>query len=124
MAKRIIKIKTGCCGDCPFYNFKKHKCTKGAKEEGEAQDHFYLDCPLDWEEEQKEKDNNGWIACSERLPEKYGDYLCCDNYGNYIIGYPTKRVAYDEYYVETECEIMEDCIAWQPLPKAYREVEE
>ena len=65
--------------------------------------------------------DDGWIPCSERLPEKYGEYLCCDNYSNYIIGYPTKRVAYDEYYVETECEIMEDCIAWMPLPEPYKE---
>ena len=64
---------------------------------------------------------DGWILCSERLPEEYGEYLCCDNYSNYIIGYPTKRVAYDEYYVETECEIMEDCIAWQPLPEPYKQ---
>lgn len=36
-----------CCGDCVYYNFKKHKCTIGAKVEGTAQDHFYADCPLD-----------------------------------------------------------------------------
>ena len=67
--------------------------------------------------------NNGWIPCSERLPETYGDYLCCDNYGEYIIGFPNKRDSNDddyvEYYVETEHEIMNDCIAWQPLPDPY-----
>lgn len=64
--------------------------------------------------------NNDWIPCSERLPEKYGEYLCCDKYGEYIIGYPTARVSSDDYYVETEHEIMNNCIAWQPLPKPYR----
>ena len=34
-----------CCGDCGYYNWKKHKCTR-AKDEGAAQDHFYADCPL------------------------------------------------------------------------------
>ena len=57
----------------------------------------------------------GWIPCSERLPEEYGEYLCCDKYGEYIIGYPTARVSSDDYYVETEYEIMNDCIAWQPI---------
>jgi len=65
--------------------------------------------------------NNGWIPCSERLPEKYGEYLCCDEYGEYIIGYPTARVSSDDYYVETEHEIMNNCIAWQPLPDPYIE---
>ena len=65
--------------------------------------------------------NNGWIPCSERLPEEYGEYLCCDKYGEYIIGYPTARVSSDDYYVETEYEIMNDCIAWQPLPTPYKE---
>ena len=36
-----------CCGDCVYYSMKKHKCTRGAKDEGKAQDHFYADCPLD-----------------------------------------------------------------------------
>lgn len=46
MGNRIIEIEIGCCGDCPFYKWKKHKCSKGAVDEGEAQDHFYVDCPL------------------------------------------------------------------------------
>lgn len=36
-----------CCGDCVYYNTKKHYCTRGAKDEGKAQDHFYADCPLE-----------------------------------------------------------------------------
>lgn len=34
-----------CCGDCGYYNWKKHKCTR-AVDKGAAQDHFYADCPL------------------------------------------------------------------------------
>ncbi len=62
-----------------------------------------------------------WILCGERLPEKYGEYLCCDKYGEFIIGYPTERVSEESFYVETEHEIMNDCIAWMPLPQPYKE---
>ena len=34
-----------CCGDCGYYNWKKHKCTR-ATDEGDAQSSFYADCPL------------------------------------------------------------------------------
>lgn len=50
MVKRIIEIECSCCGDCPYYNWKKHKCGKGATE-GVAADPFYSDCPLNWREE-------------------------------------------------------------------------
>lgn len=64
-----------------------------------------------------------WIPCSERLPDEYGEFLCCDKYGEYIIGYPVARVSSDDFYVETEHEIMNACIAWQPLPAPYKEGE-
>ena len=50
MAKRIIEIECSCCGDCPYYNWKKHRCGKGATE-GAAADPFYSDCPLIWRED-------------------------------------------------------------------------
>ncbi len=34
-----------CCGECAYYNMKKHKCTGGAKDPGNAEDSFYADCP-------------------------------------------------------------------------------
>lgn len=36
-----------CCAECAGYNMKKHKCTYGAKDPGNALDSFYADCPLD-----------------------------------------------------------------------------
>lgn len=39
-------VKIYCCGDCIHYNWKKHKCNRGAKEEGKPTDHFYRDCPM------------------------------------------------------------------------------
>lgn len=47
---RIIEIEIGCCGECIYYNLKKHKCTMGATDEGSAYDKFYKDCPLKWRE--------------------------------------------------------------------------
>ena len=41
-----------CCGDCGYYNWKKHRCTR-ASDEGAAQDRFYKDCPLPDVEEVK-----------------------------------------------------------------------
>lgn len=48
------------CGDCGFYNWKKHKCSRGATKEGTATDKFYKDCPLPGGEETEEKEaDNG-----------------------------------------------------------------
>lgn len=35
------------CAECAYYSMKKHKCTRGAKDEGEPTARFYADCPLD-----------------------------------------------------------------------------
>lgn len=47
---RIIEIEINCCGDCPYYNYKKHRCDNGATDEGNATDAFYADCPLSFRE--------------------------------------------------------------------------
>ena len=39
-------VKIYCCGDCVYYNWKKHKCNRGATEEGKPTDNFYRDCPI------------------------------------------------------------------------------
>ena len=56
---RVIEIKIGCCGECPFYSMKKHKCQRGAADDGEARDRFYRDCPLPWREFSENEDTNG-----------------------------------------------------------------
>lgn len=33
-----------CCGDCGYYDWKKHKCKRSHNKEENAQDHFYDDC--------------------------------------------------------------------------------
>ena len=44
MAKQMKGITI--CGDCVYYNMKKHRCTRGCTDEGDARAHFYVDCPL------------------------------------------------------------------------------
>lgn len=56
---RIIEIEIGCCGECPYYSMKKHKCQRGATDEREARDHFYRDCPLSWREPPENVDTDG-----------------------------------------------------------------
>lgn len=63
-----------------------------------------------------------WILCSKRLPEKYSDVLCCDIYGEYIIGVPCEdEESNTRFSVENDDTYMIDCIAWMPLPKPYAE---
>lgn len=39
-------VKIYCCGDCIYYDMKKHRCRLGAHEEGKPTDRFYRDCPM------------------------------------------------------------------------------
>lgn len=64
---------------------------------------------------------NGWIPCSERLPEEYGFVLC----------YGKNREGENKYEVSTYaheihcwmCSRIADVIAWKPLPAPYTEGE-
>ena len=58
--------------------------------------------------------NDGWIPCSERLPEEY-TVLCCDKYGEMIVGHPYfDEVSDTNYSAESDNEMMYNCVAWQP----------
>ena len=35
-----------CCGDCGYYNWKKHKCTRCESKDPNPRAHFFADCPL------------------------------------------------------------------------------
>ena len=70
--------------------------------------------------QEAEKYNNGWIPCSDRLPEEY-TVLCCDKYGEMIIGHPYfDEVSDTNYSAESDNEMMYNCVAWQPLPEPYK----
>lgn len=64
--------------------------------------------------------NDGWIPCSERLPEEYGEYLVCNKYEVYGLGFP-KKDNYGNVYVETDSEIITEVVAWMPLPEPYEQ---
>ena len=70
--------------------------------------------------QEAEQYNNGWISCSEQLPEKYS-VLCCDKYGEMIVGHPYfDEVSDTNYSSESDNEMMYNCVAWQPLPSPYQ----
>lgn len=82
----------------------------------------------------KEEHNDGWIPCSEKLPENDDDVLCWYEYRimqgthegemnqKFEIGY------YNKYFKRWGGEVSSgrDCkvIAWRPLPEPYKEDEE
>ena len=72
-------------------------------------------------QEVAEEYNVGWIPCSERLPEEY-TVLCCDKYGEMIVGHPYfDEVSDTNYSAESDNEMMYNCVAWQPLPEPFKE---
>ena len=72
-------------------------------------------------QEVAEEYNGDWIPCSERLPEEY-TVLCCDIYGEMIVGHPYfDEVSDTNYSAESDNEMMYNCVAWRPLPEPFKE---
>ena len=70
-----------------------------------------------------EEYSNGWIPCSEQLPEEYGDYLIwwTDITGNQyyeITEYEPNNVRIGD--IPQAVEGKYNVIAWQPLPEPYQ----
>jgi hypothetical protein len=66
---------------------------------------------------------NQWIPCSEKLPKT--EVLCCDKYGEMIIGYVYEDNTSDTgCSAESETQCMYNCVAWHPLPEPWKEEEE
>ena len=42
-------VKIYCCGDCVYYDWKRHKCKRGAKVDDGSR--FFRDCPMGIHEE-------------------------------------------------------------------------
>ena len=113
-----------------------NKAIEIVKKESEKQYHGHFGCNTNGEHERCDgcgltncksrnkiwfgvsDDNNGWIPCSERLPE-YGEVVMCSctNSGITISCIthkgvkPSKSVRFGQHSV----------IAWQPLPKPFKE---
>lgn len=132
---KVLKGIT-CCGDCIHYNWKKHKCNLGCKDEGLATDHFYKDCPLP-----KAQPVNQWIPCSERLPIEELEKERSERGENaiYPVMVTAKVFSYEEnekiirvkeafymehegrlFFSDTYCNEVE-VVAWMPLPEPYKE---
>lgn len=74
-------------------------------------------------QEVAEEYNNGWIPCSERLPEESGEYLVTSK----IYFVPDHVDEIDNYvgvkisHYSTRCGWLDDeVMAWQPLPELYK----
>jgi len=64
-----------------------------------------------------------WIPCSERLPDKIGDYIVSDIYGQVFsstLGYVLKEKCFG--YENDDRDFVKDdtVVAWMELPEPYR----
>ena len=77
----------------------------------------YLTKAINIVNELAEEYNNGWIPCSERLPEKDVYVLCQGNHSIFIacIDSLDNKWRDDHYHTRTTIK------AWQPLPPVYKE---
>lgn len=77
---------------------------------------------IDIVKEEAKAYNNGWIPCSERLPEKDGYYLVT-LYSNYYKQYEVDALSYNKKYGEwndsEDRNYADEVIAWQPLPAPF-----
>ena len=67
------------------------------------------------------KDGPQWIPCSERLPEKDGEYLAQrsgDLWVNMCVAYFNHHGG--NYWVDNDGFILRGICAWMPLPKPYK----
>ena len=83
---------------------------------------------------EQESKTGRWIPCSERLPEKCGQYLAtrgpktCGNLWNrvYIVNYSDlmglrkERIWWSGDVRKIDFEIYDDVLAWMPLPEPYK----
>lgn len=120
------------CKDCEVYDKEKHYCPK------------WCDVIKHTTSELAEEHNNGWIPCSERLPNKRDWYLAVFQevdtgfiglpyIADYLMGKHTNYTTEDGWIIANCTDIEEDraeyykklkCIAWQPLPAPYQPKED
>lgn len=86
--------------------------------------------------EAEKEHNNGWIPCSERLPEEFEatDYIEQMIYEGKVTEYivmiqgakkaTTLYYAGDGYWYDEVSQEYYDVIAWKPLPEPYKESED
>ena len=99
-----------------------------------------VDDAIEIVKQEAEQYNNGWIPCSERLPDKRDWYLAVFQevdtgfiglpfIADYLMGSHTNSTTEDGWIIANCTDIEEDraeyykklkCIAWQPLPQPYQ----
>ena len=60
-----------------------------------------------------------WIPCSKTIDIPDHEVLCCDKYGEELIGWLS--YSDDQWLCESDGEMMYDPIAWREKPEPYRE---
>ena len=96
------KYCTKPCTDCEAYDLVKHHCPK------------FCNVIKETVEEVKENYNNGWIPCSERLPDKEGTYL--------VTLKKWETITFARFTdIKTNPHFNALVIAWMPLPQPYTE---
>ena len=107
------------CKDCIYNGTNKDKiiCKECASAEPslkaikqQIDEHWYLDAP-------SAESVQGWISCSERLPDVGVEVLTTTDWSEVLIAWFRKGGSW-----ETESYILEndEIIAWMPLPKPYK----
>lgn len=94
------------CGDCEAYNKEKHHCPKFCKVIKETVKEI-------------EENHNGWIPCSERLPETSGEYLTWVKYDGKEF-HSIDEIDCDGIFKEWNCSSDYKIIAWMHLPTQYQ----
>ena len=94
------------CGDCEAYNKEKHHCPKFCKVIKETVKEI-------------EENHNGWIPCSERMPEDEQVVITCKYKSISILRYSTKTNHW--YELNGNWWWSANMVtAWQPLPQPYQ----
>ena len=77
-----------CCGDCGYYNWKRHKCTRCNNIESDARAKFYDDCPLP----DVEKLKHGHWTSFRMLPNNLVVYECSSCETGFKLGRDVERI--------------------------------
>lgn len=114
LIRKRMKEMTEFLSDCTKYG------NKDAEQQRKSYDtmHMYeiadmVENLIDIVSEVEVEYGNGWIPCSERLPEKYGRYLVCNDGVAWIADF------FNSTWFGKRCRYS-DVIAWMPLPEPYK----
>lgn len=91
-----------CCGDCVYYDHKKHKCKNGYNDESNPKSHFYNDCQMFEDLEEYEEQ----IRADERekVLEEFKEKMRNLNQLNCFVDYVADEIDLEElmYYASEE----------------------